>query len=87
MTIISYTLNREYRVVRNRIHGCYSLVKCKNTGRIKRNNVSSRDVTDQLWWRQNAKSEKTVLGDNAHVSDRWLFLAELCVQKISAHKK
>ena len=29
-----------------------------------------------------AKSEKSVLGDNCEMSDRWLFLAELCVQDI-----
>ena len=28
----------------------------------------SRDVTDQLWWRHNAKSEKTVLSDNGEIS-------------------
>ena len=62
------------------IHGCY-LVKiafapicaCKNNRRIWRHNVSvlhSRDVTDQLWWRHNTKSEKTVLSDNGEISDR-----------------
>ena len=90
---ISYTLGREYRVVRIDIHGCYSLVKiafapicaCKNNRRIWRHNASisgSRDVTDPLWWRHNAKSETTVLGDNGEMSDRWLFLAELCLQDI-----
>ena len=50
------------------IHCCYSLVKiafvpicaCKNNRRMSRHNAStsrSRDVTDQLWWRHNAKSE------------------------------
>ena len=54
------------------IHGWYSLVKiafvpiypCKNNRRIWRHNACtrrSRDVIDQLWWRHNAKSEKTVL--------------------------
>ena len=71
------------------IHGCYSLVKiafapicaCKNNRQIWR--ISrSRDVTDPLWWRHNAKSETTVLGDNCEMSDRWLFLGELCVQDI-----
>ena len=28
----------------------------------------------------NAKSEKTVLDDNVKMEDRWVFLAELCVQ-------
>ena len=75
------------------IHGCNSLVKiafapicaCENNRRIWRHNVCilcSRDVTDPLWWRHNAKSETTVPGDNCEVSDRWLFLAELCVQDI-----
>ena len=32
-----------------------------------------------MWWRHNAKSEKDVLGDNCEMSDRWWFLAELCV--------
>ena len=75
------------------IHGCYSLVKiafapicaCKNNRRIWRHNVSiwrSRDVTDQLWWRHSAKSEKTVLDDNCDMSDRWLFLEKLCVKDI-----
>ena len=45
-----------------------------------RHNASSRDVTDQLWWRHNAKSEKTILGDNGEMGNQWLFLAELCVQ-------
>ena len=75
------------------IHGCYSLVKiafapicaCENNRRIWCHNASisrSRDVTDPLWWRHNAKSETTVPGDNCEMSDRWLFLAELCVQNI-----
>ena len=73
------------------IHGCYSLVKiafapicaCKNNQQIWRHNASisrSRDVTDPLRWRHNAKSETTILGDSCEMSDRWLFLAELCVQ-------
>ena len=84
--MISYTLSREYRVMKIDIHGCYSPVKiafapicaCMNNRRIWRHHaITSRllDVTDQLWWRHNAKSEKTVLGE---MSDRWLFLAELC---------
>ena len=51
------------------IQDCYSLVKiaiapicaCKNNRRIWRHNASasgSRDVRDQPWWRQNAKSRK-----------------------------
>ena len=81
------------------IHGCYSLVKiafapicaCKNNQQIWRHNASisrSRDVTDPLRWRHNAKSETTVLGDSCEMSDRWLFLAELCVQghKIACKK-
>ena len=73
------------------IHGCYSIVKiapicaCKNNRLIWRHNAStsrSRYITYQLWWRHSAKSEKTVLSDNGEMSDRWLFLAELCVQDI-----
>ena len=73
------------------IHGCYSLVKiafapvcaCKNNRRIWHHNASasrSHDVTDQLWWRHNVKSEKTFLSDSGEMSDRWLFVAEQCVQ-------
>ena len=73
------------------IHGCYSLVKiafariraCENNRRIWRHNASaprSRDVTDHLWWRHNAKAKNTVLSDNGEMSDQWLFLAEWCVQ-------
>ena len=43
-----------------------------NNRRIWRHNASasrSRDVTDQLWLRHNAKSEKTVLGDNGEIND------------------
>ena len=46
---------------------------CKNNRRIWRHNAStlpSRDVTDQLCWRHNAKSENTVLSDNGEISDR-----------------
>ena len=81
------------------IHGCYSLVKiafapictCKNNRQIWRHNASisrSRDVTDQLWWRHNAKSEKAVLGDSCEKSDRWWFLADWCVpgHKIACKK-
>ena len=39
----------------------------------------TKSVTDQLWWRHDAKSEKTVLSDSGEMSDRWLVLAELCV--------
>ena len=53
------------------IHSCYSLVKiafapicaCKSNRQIWRHNAStpsSRDVTNQLWWHHNAKSESTV---------------------------
>ena len=81
------------------IHGCYSLVKialapicaCKNNRQIWRHNASisrSPDVTDPLRWHHNAKSETTVLADSCEMSDRWLFLADLCVQghKIACKK-
>ena len=57
---LSYTLGREYRVMRNRyspVHGCYSLVKiafapictCKNNRQIWRHNASIRvRVTSQI---------------------------------------
>ena len=45
-------------------------------------NPRSCDVTDQLWWRHNAKLGKTVLSGNGEISDRWLFLAELWIQDI-----
>ena len=73
------------------IHGYYSLVKiilvpigtCKNNQRIWRHNAStpcSHDITDLLWWRHKAKSEKNILSDNCKMRDRWLFLVELWVQ-------
>ena len=73
------------------IHGCYSIVKIalaqicarKNSRRIWRQNAStsrSREVTDQMGWRHNAKSVKIFLGDNGEINNRWLFLEEVCVQ-------
>ena len=47
----------------------------KNSRRIGRHNTSAsrfRQVTGQLWWRHNAKSEKTVHGRNAVMGDPWL---------------
>ena len=72
------------------IHGCYSLVKIafapicarKNNRRIWHHNASasrSRDITYQLWWCHNVKSEKTVPSNNCEMSDRWLFVAEWTV--------
>ena len=72
------------------IHGCYLLVKfafapmcaCKNNRRIWRHNAStphSRDVTDQHGWRHNV-NQKNVLSDNGEINNRYLFLAELCIQ-------
>ena len=58
---------------------------CKNNWRIWRHNAStphSHDVTDKLWWRHNAKSEKTVLSDNGEIRNWQLILAELCFQDI-----
>ena len=66
------------------IHGCYSQVKiafapicaCKNNRCIWRHNASasrSPDVTDQLWWHHNVKSEKTAPSDNGEMSDRRFF--------------
>ena len=63
------------------IHGCYSLVKnrrcanwpVQNNLRNWHHDASTlrlRNVTDQLWWRHNIKSVKTVLSDNDEISDR-----------------
>ena len=89
LIIISYTLSREYRVVRYRYSRLLFTSEdrlCANLAHNKwRHNASasrSRDVTDQLWWRHNVKSEKTVASDNGEMSDRWLFVAERCVQDI-----
>ena len=60
-----------------------------NNRRIWRHNASiSRDVTDQLWWRHNAKAEKTFLGNNGEMNDRQLFLVKPCVRdkKIACKK-
>ena len=56
---------------------------CKNNQRIWCHNASttsSRDVTDQLRWRHNANSEN--FSDNGESSNRYLFLAEMCVRDI-----
>ena len=83
-----HAISREYyQVVDFDIHGCYSLVKiafapiwaCENNRPIRRHNTStlcSCDVTDQLLWRHNAKSEKTLFGENGEMMVRWFFLAE-----------
>ena len=58
---------------------CASL-RVQENGRIWRHNASvlhSRDVIEQLWWRHNTNSQKTVLSDNNEISDR-----RLCVQGI-----
>ena len=58
---------------------CNDFITCKKNRRIWRPNASnsrSRDVTDQLWWRHNTKSEKTVLNDNGEMGDSWLILVE-----------
>ena len=48
--------------------------------------LHSRDFTNQLWRRHNAKSENTVLSDNGEMTDRWLFLAEWYVQDMHKDK-
>ena len=63
LKLISYTLRNEHRVVKD----CYSRLSF----------ISG--VTHQIWWRHNAKSEKTILGDNGEMSARWVFIVELCV--------
>ena len=54
--------------------------KNRRTLRQNINTLWSHDVTDGLWWCQNTRSEKTVLGDYGEISDRWLFLTNLCVE-------
>ena len=78
MTIISYTLNCEYRVVRNWYSRllftsedrlCANL-RVQDNRRIWHHNASnprSCDITDQLQWRHNTKPEKTVLNDNGEI--------------------
>ena len=87
MQYVFYTLSREKQWK-------FDIVKipfvpicgCDNNRRIWRHHASTSHsyyVTDQLWWRRNAKSEKTVRGDNGEKSDRWDFLAaELFVEDI-----
>ena len=78
MTMFSYTLSCEYRVVRYRYSRLLftsedRICACKNNRRIWHHNASvlhSRDVTYQLWWRHNTKSEKIVLSDNGEINDR-----------------
>ena len=93
ITIISYTLSREYWVVSNQYSRLLftsedCLCTCKNNRWIWHHNASisrSWDVTDQLWWRHNAKAEKTFpghVGDNGKLNDQRSILAELCVQDI-----
>ena len=69
--LISYTLSHEYRVVSNRYSRllftsedrlCANL--CVHNWRIWRHNACSprsHDVTDQLWWRYNAKSDREAI--------------------------
>ena len=58
-----YTLRDEHRVAKD----CYSRL------------LFTSGVSDQMWWRHNAKSEKTILGDNGGMSARWGFIVEWCV--------
>ena len=78
---ISYMLSREYRVARNRYSRLLftsedrfaPICVCSNDQRIWGHNagaVRSCDVTDQLWWRHNTKSEKAVLSDNGEITNR-----------------
>ena len=49
---------------------------CKHNWQIWHHNAGtsrSGNITDQLWWRHNVKSEKTVLGANGEMRDQWLF--------------
>ena len=71
---IFYSPSREYWLARNRFSRLFAPIgACKINGRIWRHNASTSllsDVTDQLWWRHNAKSERTFLSDNGGISDR-----------------
>ena len=57
------------------IHVCYLAVKIafvpipKKNQQIWRHNPGSHDVTDQLWWLHNAKTENTILGEDGKMSD------------------
>ena len=100
-TISSYMLSQEYWVAKHLFlvwYGCYSPVKiafvaicaCKNNQQIWHHNVStsrSHDVTYQLWWHHNPKSENTILSDTGEMSDQWLFLSGWCVQDINKENK
>ena len=79
------------------IHGCYSLVKiafapfgtCKNNRRIWHHNAStprSRDVTDQLWWRHNAKSERPSLRQLRNERPMIWFGGIVCSGQIASKK-
>ena len=80
-TSLSYKLSHEYWVVRNRYSRLlftsedrlWPIHVRKNNQRLWRHNANTpswHDITDQLWWLHNAKSEKTVLGYNGEISDR-----------------
>ena len=79
----SYTLGDEYRMARNPFPLLLFTSENKFCGNLRKNNrqtiiIPSRslDLTDQLWWRHNAKSEKALLDDHGEISDRCLFLSE-----------
>ena len=78
ITSISYTLSREYRVVKNRYSRLLSTGQdrlCANS-RVQKQSTNMTlqyqypMVADQPWWPQNAVSEKTVLSDNGDINDR-----------------
>ena len=74
-------LSREYRVVRNRYSRLFFASEDRLCAHLRVQEQStnmtshastprSRDATDQLWWRHNAKSTKIVLSDNGEINDR-----------------
>ena len=90
MNYTSYTLGREYRVMRNRYSRLLftsedrlcAICACKNNRQIWRHNASisrSRDVTDPLWWRhvRNDRPWRQLRNERSMI-----VLAELCVQDI-----
>ena len=76
------------RLLKIHINGWYLLVNinfapiCVSDDDRHHNTNASRshDITDQQWWRHNAKSEKTVLSNNGKMICQWLVLVDWCIQ-------
>ena len=67
LDLISNTLRDEHRVVKD----CYSRL------------LFTSGVTFQMWWRHNAKSEKTILGDNGSMI---VFSGIVCWWQLTSRK-